>query len=143
MATEQKYVFKLADVPFIQSPDGAMRDSVMITHETCGSQQFTAGLFWVRPHAHGHPDTHFDEEEVFYIIQGQADIHMNDKPVSVKAGDVVFVPAGVTHLVFNTGDEVYCAFWLIGAKWSALPDIRESLGQWPEIKPGTPWARGS
>ena len=141
MVSEQTFVFQVPDVPFVQSPDGTMRDSVMITHETCGSQQFTAGLFWVRPGAHGQPDTHIGVEEVFYIIQGQADIHMDDRPVAVKAGDVVFVPAGVKHQVFNTGKEVYCAFWLIGAKWSDLPDIQEALGKWPEIKPGTHWTK--
>jgi len=134
-----KQVFTLKDVPFIQSPDGTMRDSVMITQDTCGSQQFTAGLFFVRPGGHGHPDTHVGVEEVFYIIQGQANILMDDKDCHVKAGDVVFVPAGVKHQVFNTGKEPYCAFWLIGAKWNDLPDIQRELGKWPQIKPGQGW----
>ncbi|MCL4488844.1 MAG: cupin domain-containing protein [Chloroflexi bacterium] len=139
MAAQQKYVFKLPDVPFIESPDGAMRDSVMVTEQTCGSKQFTAGLFFVRPGAHGHPDTHVGIEELFYIIQGQANIMMDDEPVHVKAGDVVFVPAGVKHQVFNTGDVPYCAYWAIGAKWNSLPDIQRELGKWNKIKPDSDW----
>jgi mannose-6-phosphate isomerase-like protein (cupin superfamily) len=134
-----KQVFRIADVPFIESPDGIMRDSVMITDETCGSEQFSAGLFFVRPGGAGHADTHEGIEEVFYIIQGQANIEMDGEDCHVKAGDVVFVPAGVAHKVINTGDEQYIAFWLIGAKYSDLPDIQEELGKWPEIEPKDDW----
>jgi mannose-6-phosphate isomerase-like protein (cupin superfamily) len=139
MTSKVKQVFRLNDVPFIESLDGTMRDSVMITEETCGSQQFSAGLFFVRPGGQGHADTHEDAEEVFYIIQGQANILMDGEDCHVKAGDVVFVPAGVSHQVINTGDETYCAFWLIGARWSDLPDIVEALGKWREIEPGAEW----
>ena len=134
-----KQVFRIADVPFIESPDGTMRDSVMITHATCGSQQFTAGLFFVSPGGAGHADTHEDVEEVFYIIQGQANIQMDGEDCHVRAGDVVFVPPGVAHLVINTGEITYIAFWLIGAKYSDLPDVGEALGRWPEIEPNEDW----
>jgi mannose-6-phosphate isomerase-like protein (cupin superfamily) len=64
---------------------------------------------------------------------------MDDEDCHVRAGDVVFVPAGVSHKVINTGDETYVAFWLIGAKWSDLPDIQEALGKWKEIEPKSKW----
>ena len=41
MADGMRYVFKVTDVPLIQSPDGTMQDSVMITEDTCGSDQYT------------------------------------------------------------------------------------------------------
>ena len=44
MADQPKIVFKRTDVPYLQSPDNTMRDQVMVTEDTCGSQQYTAVL---------------------------------------------------------------------------------------------------
>ena len=92
MADGMRYVFKVANVPLIQSPDGTMRDSVMITEDTCGSDQYTAGLFWVRPGTHGHSDVHPAQDEVYYIIAGRGVLHLEGVEHRMEAGDVVFVP---------------------------------------------------
>lgn len=138
MTSKQTRAFKVADVPFLESQDGTMRDSFMITDETCGSKQFTAGLFWVKPRCHAHPDTH-DMEEVFYIIQGKGTFLMDEEPLPIEAGDVVFVPGGVKHQLYNDGDETFILFWAIGAKWSDLTAIQQAMKAWHEIDPGTEW----
>jgi mannose-6-phosphate isomerase-like protein (cupin superfamily) len=139
MADGMRYVFKVADVPLIQSPDGTMRDSVMITEDTCGSDQYTAGLFWVRPGTHGHSDVHPAQDEVYYIISGRGVLHLEGVEHRMAAGDVVFVPKGHEHSVSNDGDEVLSLFWAIGAGWSTLPEIRDELATWPEISPDNNW----
>ena len=48
MVENPKIVFKPTEIPLLQSLDGTMRDSVMVTEETCGAKQYAAGLFWVR-----------------------------------------------------------------------------------------------
>jgi putative monooxygenase len=138
MTEKRVGVFKVTDVPFLESLDATMRDSVMVIEDTCGSQQYTAGLFWCRPRSRAHDDTH-DVEEVFYIIQGRGHFLMDEKPVPIEAGDVVFVPDGVKHELVNEGDETLILFWAIAAKWSDLPSIQTGLGAWREIEPGTDW----
>ena len=47
---------------------------------------------------HTHPG-----EEIIYVIEGSLEYEIGGKPVKVKAGDVLFVPAGTIHLGKNVG----------------------------------------
>jgi quercetin dioxygenase-like cupin family protein len=48
---------------------------------------------------HSHPG-----EEVVYVIEGVLEYRLEGKPpVTVKAGEVLFIPAGVVHGVTNVG----------------------------------------
>jgi len=48
---------------------------------------------------HTHPG-----EEIIYVIEGTLEYQIEGQPpVTVKAGDVVFVPAGAIHLAKNVG----------------------------------------
>ena len=49
---------------------------------------------------HKHPG-----EEVIYVITGTVDYEIAGKWVTVKAGDVLFVPDGVVHAARNPGKE--------------------------------------
>ena len=44
MPSQPKIVFKMTDVPYLKSPDTTMRDQVMVTEDTCGARQYTAGF---------------------------------------------------------------------------------------------------
>lgn len=140
MAAEKKYVFKLSDLPFLESTDGTLRDSFSVTDETCGAQEVTAGIVFIRPHSECHTDTH-DVEEIFYIIEGRGKLTFDGKPVEVKAGDVVFMPSGVAHSVINDYDETYVAFWAILQKWSDQHKLKAEVDTWHEIEPNTGWSK--
>lgn len=48
---------------------------------------------------HKHPG-----EEIIYVIEGTLEYRLEGKPpVTLKAGDVLFVPAGVVHSARNVG----------------------------------------
>jgi quercetin dioxygenase-like cupin family protein len=47
---------------------------------------------------HTHPG-----EEIIYVIEGTLEYEIGGKPVRVKAGDVLFVPAGTVHTAKNVG----------------------------------------
>ena len=139
MSEEKRYVFKITDVPLLEDPTKTMQDSVMITNDTCGSTQYTAGLFWLAPHIHGHGDKHPNQDEVYYIINGSGTLHLEGDPIALEAGDVVFVPKDHYHSVENTGDDVLKLFWAIGEGWANLPEIRDELGTWPVIDTKDVW----
>ena len=49
---------------------------------------------------HSHPG-----EEIIYVLSGSLEYWVADKPpVTLKAGDVLFIPAGTIHSAKNTGD---------------------------------------
>ena len=47
---------------------------------------------------HTHPG-----EEIIYVLEGTLEYEIDGKPVRVKPGDVLFVPAGTPHLARNLG----------------------------------------
>ena len=48
---------------------------------------------------HSHPG-----EEIVYAIEGTMEYQIDGKPaVTIKAGEVLFIPAGAVHAVKNTG----------------------------------------
>ena len=49
---------------------------------------------------HRHPG-----EEIIYVLVGTIEYEVNGKPITVKAGDVLFVPNGVIHAARNLGKE--------------------------------------
>ena len=49
---------------------------------------------------HKHPG-----EEVIYVLEGTLEYHLDGQaPITVSAGEVVFVPAETVHAVRNVGD---------------------------------------
>lgn len=49
--------------------------------------------------AHRHPG-----EEIIYVLEGTIEYEVEGKPVTLKAGDVLFVPYGTVHAARNVGD---------------------------------------
>jgi mannose-6-phosphate isomerase-like protein (cupin superfamily) len=49
---------------------------------------------------------HEATEEVFYFIRGTGLVTLGEKEISVQAGSVIAVPAGVRHGVRNTGKDI-------------------------------------
>jgi len=52
------------------------------------------------PPLHVHPHT----DEAFYVADGEATFRLGDRDVRVTAGALVFVPRGLAHTVWNSGD---------------------------------------
>jgi quercetin dioxygenase-like cupin family protein len=62
--------------------------------------------------AHSHPG-----EEIIYVLDGQLEYTVEEKaPAVLKAGDVLFIPAGVVHSARNLGSGrgVELATYIVG-----------------------------
>ncbi len=128
----------LGDTPLLESQDGTMRDTVLISDQTVGATTMSAGLVWVRPHGEIHEDTHaFDE--VYYVVRGTAEVIMKGEPMKASAGDVVYIPAGTRHRILNSADEIFVIFWLISTNWADLPDVQKEMGTWPTVSHREGW----
>ena len=49
------------------------------------------------------PHIHRNEDETFYIVEGQCSIRLGDQTVNAAAGDFVNVPRGIVHCFRNEG----------------------------------------
>lgn len=60
--------------------------------------------------AHRHPG-----EEVIYVLEGTFEYRVGGRPVTVGAGGVLFIPAGVVHSATNvgTGNAVELATYIV------------------------------
>lgn len=64
------------------------------------------------PGAEAPLNSHTEMEQLYYIVEGQAQVVVGDEAGEVTAGDLVFIPRGAQHAVKNTGLEklVYLCF---------------------------------
>ena len=55
-----------------------------------------------------------NENEIYYVVRGEAVLHLDDELHDIQAGDLVFIPAGVFHSLDNksaTEDFVLLTLW--------------------------------
>lgn len=70
----------------------------------------TQGAFMMfentNPPGHGIPmHVHRNEDETFYILEGEVEVQLGDKAITAHAGDTVFLPRDVPHGFRITGDK--------------------------------------
>jgi quercetin dioxygenase-like cupin family protein len=68
----------------------------------------TAGAYFameaiVPPGGGPPPHIHRNEDETFYIVEGEVDILLGDETITAGAGDFVNVPRGMVHRFHNAG----------------------------------------
>ena len=138
MAEARKVVWGVTDAPMLESPDGGMRDTVLVTDDSCGARDVSAGQVWVKAGSEIHEDTHsFDE--VYYVIAGRAQLILAGEPHEMKAGDIVYIPNGIRHKILNPNKETFQIAWIISTLWSSMPDVKAELGKWPAVDAATGW----
>ena len=69
--------------------------------------RFNLALITVQPHRGGpEPHVHSEEDDSFYILEGELTFALEDEEVVAKTGTFVLVPPGVPHTSANRGDAV-------------------------------------
>lgn len=60
--------------------------------------------------------SHKEADEVYIFIDGKGRMEIEEEIISVKGGDVVAIPGGKFHKVFNEGEDIL-SFWSIFEKY--------------------------
>ena len=60
--------------------------------------------------------SHKDADEIYVFIDGKGRIEVGGETIPVKGGDVVAIPGGKFHKVFNEGESIL-SFWSIFEKY--------------------------
>lgn len=66
---------------------------------------FKMGLISVRPHEALPPHVHDHEEQLYYVIEGEGIIRMDDREFALRPGTAVMIAPGVVHGVTNPNDK--------------------------------------
>lgn len=79
---------------------------------------------------HKHPD----QEEVIYILEGEAEQYVGKEKRMIKKGDTVFIGPGVVHATFNVSEKPFKSLAVLG------PCIGEDGYVVVEVAHEEPWA---
>lgn len=75
-------------------------------HSLSWHATFPVGTF-VPPHIHP------TQDEFIYMLEGRFDLELDGKEAVARPGDLVRMPAGIPHGIFNKTDApVKCFFWV-------------------------------
>ncbi len=112
-------------------PFGLDMNVLLTTEATRGAISVIMG--WHKP-GEGPPDhVHFNQEEVFFIVEGTYELIVGDRTSTVGPGTIVFIPRNVVHRFRNVGDTTACMLdWsLPGGQdqyFKAISDLAASDG---------------
>jgi len=98
-----------ADVPWEASFEGPVGPTVIIertffTAERTPTSSLSMGSFEVPPGAQL-PPHHHHPAEVYYVIEGEAEVYHDDEWHLLRRGDALFFPSDAVHGVRNRGTE--------------------------------------
>jgi len=87
-------------------PFGLDMKILLTTEATGGAMSVLMG--WHKP-GEGPPDhVHFDQEEMFFILEGSYQLIVDGQTTTAGAGTIVFIPRNVVHRFKNVGDTTAC-----------------------------------
>lgn len=66
---------------------------------------------------------HRQQEEVYYILQGQGQMELDDEVHSVQPGDTVIIPPLTRHLIRNTGTQDLVMVVTCAPAWSPEDEV--------------------
>ncbi len=107
----------LADVPSEPTRHGALK-KVLLRHEDVSSPLMFLNEVYVAPGEIITAHQHEDMEEIFYFLEGEGSMTIEQEAQSVLPGDRVIVPMKKVHVLENTGNK-QMRFICFGVK--ALP----------------------
>jgi quercetin dioxygenase-like cupin family protein len=74
--------------------------------------------FWqtvVNPNIALPPHSHEDEEQIYFILEGNGVVTVGGEKERVKKGDAIYLPIGINHGFINDSDKP-CLILAVGAK---------------------------
>jgi len=76
------------------------------------AQNFSMGYVTLEPNGGQVPWHNQDQEEIYFIVQGEGEMCLGEERTSLRTGQAVYIPPGVFHQLTNIGDRpmtmIYC-----------------------------------
>ena len=93
----------LGDIALEPTRHGALK-RVLVRHEEVNSHLMFFNEVYVSPGERIEAHMHGDMEEVFYFLEGEGVMSLEEEVQAVAPGDRVIVPIKTVHVLENTGD---------------------------------------
>ncbi len=100
-------VEKMAHLPWQQYPGhfGGALSKELAGPATTGSSRMDFRISRYAPMAYVQEHVHQIQEQVYYVLEGEGMLTLDDAQHLMRAHDYVYVPPGVRHSFTNTGTE--------------------------------------
>lgn len=91
----------------VRPGEGRRVGNVEFLARSADTPRFNLGVITMQPHRDGPGShTHADEDDAFYILEGELTFVVEGEEVAAGPGTFVLVPPGVDHSFANRGDAV-------------------------------------
>jgi mannose-6-phosphate isomerase-like protein (cupin superfamily) len=91
--------------PIVVAPgEGHRVGNVEFLARTADTPRFTFGIIEIAPGRVLEAHVHADEDDAFYIVEGEMTFTFGDEEVAAPPGTFVLAPPGVEHGFRNDGD---------------------------------------
>jgi uncharacterized RmlC-like cupin family protein len=113
-----------------------------ISAESAGATGICMHMVTIPPGTRANAHLHQNHETAIYVLSGEAEMWFgNDlsEYLTMKAGDYVYIPAGVPHLPSNSSPDVPC----VGILARTDPNEQESVILQPELDSAIPQRSGT
>jgi mannose-6-phosphate isomerase-like protein (cupin superfamily) len=88
----------------VPAGEGTRYGNVEFLARTADTPRFTFGIIDIAPGRHLETHVHPDEDDAFYILEGELTFELEDGEVAAPPGTFVLVPPGVRHAFTNHGE---------------------------------------
>ena len=82
---------------------GGAYSKLLVRPESCGSKSIDYRISVYQPRAYVEPHRHRIQEQVYHVLEGEALMEIEGERTVVRKDDVIFIPPGVEHAIYNTG----------------------------------------
>jgi mannose-6-phosphate isomerase-like protein (cupin superfamily) len=82
---------------------GGAYSKMLVRPEVCGSRRIDYRISTYQPKGYVEAHAHRFQEQIYHVLEGEALMELDGERRVVRKHDVVFVPPGVRHALYNTG----------------------------------------
>jgi mannose-6-phosphate isomerase-like protein (cupin superfamily) len=95
----------VVEVPWQEFPGhfGRALSKALVRPETAGSSLIDYRISCYQPMAYVALHTHKVQEQVYHVLDGEGIMEMDGKRQVVRKHDVIYIPPGVEHAIYNQG----------------------------------------
>jgi mannose-6-phosphate isomerase-like protein (cupin superfamily) len=82
---------------------GGAFSKMLVRPEPSGSKLIDYRVSVYQPRAYVAPHKHRIQEQVYHVLDGEGLMEIEGQRTVVRKDDVIFIPPGVEHAIYNTG----------------------------------------